>query len=100
MTMPLVEPLPTNHDPEVLRLAEFFNTTLGFAPNSVLTMMRKPALALAFTELNRAVMADTTSPATWPGVATAKPTPFVLQRVLVNKQVLRQSGCTRCGTSE
>jgi uncharacterized peroxidase-related enzyme len=56
--MPLVEPLPADHSPEVERLAQFFNTTLGFPPNSVLTMLRKPALARAFTELNRAVMAD------------------------------------------
>ena len=54
--MPLVDPLPADHDPEVATLALFFNQTLGFAPNSVLTMMRRPALARAFTELNRAVM--------------------------------------------
>lgn len=54
--MPLVAPLPTDHDPEVAQLALFFNQTLGFPPNSVLTMMRRPALARAFTELNRAVM--------------------------------------------
>jgi len=54
--MPLVPPLAADHDPEIARLAQFFNTTLGFAPNSVLTMMRRPALARAFTELNRAVM--------------------------------------------
>ena len=54
--MPLVTPLPTDHDPEVAQLALFFNQTLGFPPNSVLTMMRRPALARAFTELNRAVM--------------------------------------------
>jgi uncharacterized peroxidase-related enzyme len=56
--MPLVPPLPADHDPEVEALARFFYTTLGFAPNSVLTMMRRPALARAFTELNRAVMAN------------------------------------------
>jgi uncharacterized peroxidase-related enzyme len=54
--MPLVTPLPTDHDPEVAQLATFFNQTLGFPPNSVLTMMRRPAIARAFTELNRAVM--------------------------------------------
>lgn len=56
--MPLVQPLATDHDPAVAELAQFFHTTLGFPPNSVLTMMRRPALARAFTELNRAVMAD------------------------------------------
>lgn len=54
--MPLVNPLPADHDPQIRALAEFFAVTLGFAPNSVLTMMRRPALAAAFTELNRAVM--------------------------------------------
>jgi uncharacterized peroxidase-related enzyme len=56
--MPLVDPLPADHDPEVAELARFFEGTLGFAPRSVLTMMRRPALARAFTELNRAVMAN------------------------------------------
>ncbi len=56
--MALVEPLPTDHDAQVAELARFFNTTLGFPPNSVLTMMRRPAIARAFTELNRAVMAN------------------------------------------
>jgi alkylhydroperoxidase family enzyme len=54
--MPLVTPLATDHDDEVAQLAQFFNTTLGFPPNSVLTMMRRPAIARAFTALNRAVM--------------------------------------------
>jgi uncharacterized peroxidase-related enzyme len=56
--MPLVAPLPVDHDPEIAELARFFEGTLGFAPRSVLTMMRRPALARAFTELNRAVMAN------------------------------------------
>ena len=54
--MPLVEPLPTDHDAEIAKLAEFFNVTLGFPPNSVLTMMRRPEIARTFTALNRAVM--------------------------------------------
>ncbi len=39
-------------------LARFFDETLGFAPNSVLTMQRRPSSALAFINLNKAVMAD------------------------------------------
>lgn len=54
--MPLVTPLAADHDPEVAELAKFFNETLGFAPNSVLTMQRRPAIAKAFIELNKAVM--------------------------------------------
>ncbi|MEQ1812257.1 MAG: hypothetical protein ABL889_20175 [Terricaulis sp.] len=56
--MPLVEPLPLGADPEVAELAAFFNTTLGFPPNSVLTMQRRPEIARAFIALNRAVMAN------------------------------------------
>ncbi len=54
--MPLVAPLPADHSPEVAELARFFNGTLGFAPNSVLTMQRRPEIAKAFTLLNKAVM--------------------------------------------
>ena len=54
--MPLVPPLPPDHDSEVAELAKFFNETLGFCPNSVLTMQRRPAIAKAFIGLNMAVM--------------------------------------------
>jgi len=54
--MPLVEPLAADHDLEVAELARFFDETLGFPPNSVLTMQRRPAIAKAFIELNKAVM--------------------------------------------
>ncbi len=54
--MPLVTPLPHDHNEEVAELAKFFNETLGFCPNSVLTMQRRPAIAQAFINLNKAVM--------------------------------------------
>lgn len=54
--MPLVPPLSPESDPEVAELAKFFNETLGFCPNSVLTMQRRPAIAKAFIQLNMAVM--------------------------------------------
>ncbi len=56
--MPLVTPLTADHDPETRKLAEFFNETLGFCPNSVLTMQRRPAISKAFINLNKAVMAN------------------------------------------
>ena len=56
--MPLVTPLASEHDPETKELAEFFNETLGFCPNSVLTMQRRPAISKAFINLNKAVMAN------------------------------------------
>ncbi len=56
--MPLVTPLNPEHDPETKALAEFFNETLGFCPNSVLTMQYRPAISKAFIGLNKAVMAN------------------------------------------
>ncbi|WP_426059007.1 carboxymuconolactone decarboxylase family protein [Hymenobacter sp. B1770] len=56
MSAPLVAPLPADANPEVAALAAFFNETLGFCPNSVLTMQHRPGIATAFIELNKAVM--------------------------------------------
>ena len=56
--MALVTPLSPEHDLETKELAEFFNETLGFCPNSVLTMQRRPAISKAFRNLNKAVMAN------------------------------------------
>jgi len=56
--MPLVDPLPSDTSAEVAELAKFFNETLGFPPNSVLTMQRRPEIAKAFINLNKAVMAN------------------------------------------
>ena len=56
--MPLVTPLSAEHDLETKELAKFFNETLGFCPNSVLTMQRRPAISKAFINLNKAVMAN------------------------------------------
>ena len=50
--MPIITPLTIDTDEEVAKLAEFFDETLGYCPNSVLTMMRRPAIAKAFIELN------------------------------------------------
>lgn len=54
--MPLISPLSPEDDAEVAELAKFFNETLGFCPNSVLTMQRRPEIAKAFIQLNMAVM--------------------------------------------
>ncbi|MDA0178008.1 MULTISPECIES: carboxymuconolactone decarboxylase family protein [Mesoflavibacter] len=56
--MPLVNPLHADHDIETKELADFFNETLGFCPNSVLTMQHRPAISKAFINLNKAVMAN------------------------------------------
>ena len=54
--MPIVKPDAELHSPALQKLAELFNETLGFCPNSVLTMQKKPELAEAFVSLNIAVM--------------------------------------------
>ena len=54
--MPLVTPLAPDANDDVRELAKFFNETLGFCPNSVLTMQIRPDIATAFISLNKAVM--------------------------------------------
>ena len=56
--MPLVKPLSPESNSEVKKLAEFFNETVGFCPNSVLTMQIRPEIASSFINLNMAVMAN------------------------------------------
>ena len=56
--MPLVKPLSPESNPDVNKLAEFFNETLGFCPNSVLTMQIRPEIARSFINLNMAVMTN------------------------------------------
>jgi len=54
--MPRLQPLPPESTPELKSHFDFFLGTLGFTPNSVLTMQRKPKLVQAFAQLNAAVM--------------------------------------------
>jgi len=54
--MPRLQPLPPETTPELKNHFDFFLSTLGFTPNSVLTMQRKPKLVQAFAQLNAAVM--------------------------------------------
>ena len=56
MKRPLVNPLPKDANKEAADLAEFYQETLGFTPNSLFTMMHRPRIALAFQEMNQAVM--------------------------------------------
>jgi uncharacterized peroxidase-related enzyme len=81
--MPLVAPLARGSSPEVDRLATFFNETLGFTPNSVLTMQHRPAIAEAFINLNKAVMANR-------GRVTAE------QKRLIGYLASRNAGCLYC----
>ncbi|TNF57952.1 MAG: carboxymuconolactone decarboxylase family protein [Burkholderiales bacterium] len=54
--MARLQPLPPETTPELKEHFDFFLGTLGFTPNSVLTMQRKPRLARALAVLNAAVM--------------------------------------------
>jgi uncharacterized peroxidase-related enzyme len=56
MTQPLIHPKEDINDPTLQELIKFYNETLGFCPNSVKTMHFRPKIALAFIELNKAVM--------------------------------------------
>ncbi len=81
--MPLVTPLPADHDPELAELAKFFHGTLGLIPNSVLTMQRRPEIAKAFIAMNRAVMTNR-------GRVTSE------QKRLIGLLASTASGCRYC----
>ena len=52
---PRLAPLPPEHSPELKQEFGSFLNSLGFVPNSVLTMQRKPALVRAFVALQGAI---------------------------------------------
>ena len=56
MKQPLVTPLDRNATKEAADMANFYEETLGFTPNSLFTMMHRPRIATAFLEMNQAVM--------------------------------------------
>ena len=56
MKRPLVFPLDRNATKEAAEMADFYDETLGFTPNSLFTMMHRPRIANAFMEMNKAVM--------------------------------------------
>ena len=55
MTVGRLEPLSPEHTPELRSLFDSFRRTLGFIPNSALTMQRKPKLLAAFVSLQAAL---------------------------------------------
>jgi len=56
MKKPLVSPLDRNATKEASQMADFYEETLGFTPNSLFTMMHRPRISTAFMEMNMAVM--------------------------------------------
>jgi len=51
-----LSPLPANATPELAETFAHFESILGFVPNSLLTMQRRPAIVKAFGALTAAVM--------------------------------------------
>lgn len=81
--MPLVVPLTEDHNSDLTNLIQFFRGPLGIVPNSVLTMQRHPAIARAFTDLNKAVMENG-------GRVTAE------QKRLIGYVASHAAGCRYC----
>lgn len=57
-----LDPLPFDATPEFSERFEHYRNTRGFVPNSIRTMARRPAIAAAFMQLNRAVLYEGTVP--------------------------------------
>ncbi|NEZ04650.1 carboxymuconolactone decarboxylase family protein [Wenzhouxiangella sp. XN201] len=51
-----IDPLPADHTPELGETFRHFEAILGFVPNSLLTMQRRPKIVEAFGQLTAAVM--------------------------------------------
>lgn len=51
-----MQPLPAETTPELQEDFEIFEKILGFVPNSLLTMQRRPKMVKGFGELTKAVM--------------------------------------------
>ena len=58
--MPNIAPLPWEANPQFHERFEHYQNTRGFVPNSILTMQRRPAIAQAFMDLNKAVLYEGT----------------------------------------
>ena len=52
---PRIEPLPADHSPELKEQFGAMRENLGFVPNSILIMQRKPKLAKALAQMTAAV---------------------------------------------
>ncbi len=58
--MPHLAPLPWDATPQFRERFQHYQDTRGFVPNSILTMARRPAIAQAFMDLNKAVLYEGT----------------------------------------
>jgi uncharacterized peroxidase-related enzyme len=57
-----LDPLPWDANPQFRDRFQHYQDTRGFVPNSILTMSRRPAIAEAFMNLNKAVLYEGTVP--------------------------------------
>jgi uncharacterized peroxidase-related enzyme len=55
MPAPRIKPLPPEHSPELKEQFDGMRKNLGFIPNSILIMQRKPKLAKALAQMTAAV---------------------------------------------
>ena len=58
--MPHLDPLPWEASPQFRERFQHYQSTRGFVPNSILTMQRRPGIAQAFMDLNKAVLYEGT----------------------------------------
>lgn len=55
MPSPRIKPLPPEHSPELKEQFDSMKRNLGFVPNSILIMQRKPKLAKALAQMTAAI---------------------------------------------
>lgn len=60
--MPRLTPLPERDHPEMAEMFDVFRGTLGFVPNSMRILQRRPEIVKAFANLNRVVMQGSVDP--------------------------------------
>ena len=53
--LPRINPLPPDHSPELKEQFEAMRKNLGFIPNSILIMQRKPKMVKAFAQMAAAI---------------------------------------------
>ncbi len=80
--MPHLDPLPWEANPQFRDRFQHYQDTRGFVPNSILTMSRRPAIAEAFMNLNKAVLYEGTVPEEL--------------KMLVSLVTSQASGCSYC----
>ncbi len=80
---PRLAPLPTSHTPDLQPEFEAARKRMGFIPNSVLIMQRRPKMVKAFQQLSAAI---------WDPEGTV---PLALKRLLAHV-ASRSAGCQYC----